>query len=466
MSFKSIKYPFIPLIIVIVAFVIALLSLFPISIEEMGRGDFWVEEIIPLPYWISVIIIVCSCFFMFQHLRDHKFRYSLLFSSIILIICIRMVFPIIFTTIPAYEPDATRYIDTLNSWVNIKLDFGIPGNYQHDFPLSFIIAFFFIKLGIPLDTFFRFAPLIVYGLIVTLLYLIIAEIHPQDKRVASVSAFLLSLSSLVGWITWHYCPQLIGALFFLIALLVAIKFAKKGAWTLRGILPVLISVCLLVLSHHLSTMLFIFVIAGLTFTAWYFESNYIKGKPLSFLIIGVFTYTFWFFYGNLMYPEFFNFAKYLIAHEVNAVSLVQQAPLIVNLTFAVYPVFILLLSLFGLIRLLGFTRPKDFFNIIKRLNYFKKENSTMFLVYPLSFLSLGISFVLALAIPTMQAPRFLEVFFIGLYPLASLTMLKIGQVNNSKKKFVLVLLLLILIALVSVHRYYNQDQRRVLLTMD
>ena len=432
----------------------------------MGVGEFWFESAIPFSYWIGVVLIVIIAVMLIPRLSDARYRIVFVFSSVLLVVSIRMVFATVFTSVPSYEPDAALYMNILSSWVKNGVDFGIAGAYQHDYPLSFLVGFTFVKLGVSVDSFFRCAPLVIYSIQVILLYLIVSEIVPEDKRYAAISAFLLANSSIATWITVHYCPDLMGSLFFLVALLLSIRFAKKGVWSLKILMPVLASIFLLILSHHLSTLYFIVTLFGMAVSAWFFKNPNIKGKLLSFFILGVVTYTAWFVYGTLVYPDFFNVYVYFSGFG-SATTLAQQAPLINSVAFAVYPFFILLLALLGLFISLNVRSIKSVFKLIivffKRLTHEKLANENMLLFYVGGFISILVLCAISIPVPVLFMPRVLEVLLVGLYPLASLALLKFVGNNPSRNRILFVLIIFILITLIDVHRYYTVEQRRVIL---
>lgn len=459
---KIVHHPIFMLSIVTFAFILAFASVFPIKIQQMGSGEFFVESIIPLPYWIGVALIEGTTFLMIRYLEDKRFRVLFIFSSILLMVSIRMVFPTVFTSVPAYEPDAANYMNVVSSWVTSGLNFGVAGNYQHDYPMSFLIAFVFAKLGVSVDTFFRVAPFFIYTIELIALYLIVGEIIPEDKRYGAVAAFLFSFSSLGYWVTVHYSPDLVGSLFYFASLYLSIRFAKNGEWTVRAVSPLLLSILVLILSHHLSTLFFIVTMFGLAFSTWFLKAPKIKGKPISFLLVGVYTYTLWFVYGTFVYPSFFNVYVYFSGFG-SVSSLAQQAPLLDNMAFVVYPIFILILSALAFFELLKVRSLGDVFRLRSKLRQASGENTKLSLLYSLGFVFVGLLFLAGFAIPATFPLRVLEVLFIGLSPLSSLTLTKIGCANPSKKKMVLMLVLVLFVTLVDIHRYYSQIQRRVLI---
>lgn len=458
---KIVHHPIFMLAIVVFAFILAFASVFPIKITEMGSGEFFVESVIPLSYWVGIVIIAGTTFFMVRYLGDKRFKVLFIFSAILLMISIRMVFPVIFTSIPAFEPDASNYINVVNSWANLGFDLGREGNYQHDYPLSFILAYIFTKFGVPTESFFLYAPFFVYGADLILVYLLASEVCSNGKY-GAVAAFLLSFSSLNYWITVHYSPDLVGTLFYLTSLYLVYKFVKKGEINIRTLLPVLLSIFMLILTHHLSTLYFIVTLFGLAFSTWFLNSP-LKGKERWFLLLGVYAYTLWFVYGTLMYPSFFNVYVYFSGFT-SLSSLASQANLLDNATFAIYPLFIFGIFAFSLLQLSGVKRVSDIVRLPKKFWQIRASHAEVpeILTYSLGFFFVVLLFLAGFIIPATFPLRVLEVLLIGAYPISSVFTLKLASGNSSRKKTILMFVLLLVVVVTDVHRYYSQIQRRVL----
>ncbi len=351
-------------IIIIMSFILMVLSIYPIKVKEISVSPFFVFDIIPLVYWFGIIAITGTLFFMIRSLGTDRSILLFIFSSILFIIIFRSVFPIVITTVPAYEPDAANYMNVVSLWANRGLDFGVEGNYQHNFPLSFFIGFLFVKLGVSVDSFFRFAPFVIYALEIILLYLIVKEVLPDtDKKIAAVSAFLFAFSSNGYWLSVHYCPDLVGSLLYFLCLYMSIKFAKNGEYSLRSFTPVLITLFLLILAHHISTLYIIVTFAGLALSTWFFKPPQFKGKATAFVTFAIYTYTLWFAYGSLMYPSFFNVYVYFSGFE--SVGTLQQGAGIDNtILFAIYPTFLGLLFTLGVLQLFKINNIRNFHKLI------------------------------------------------------------------------------------------------------
>jgi hypothetical protein len=461
------RHPLFMLAVVIAAFLVAFTSvLSEPKVQQMSSDPFFIFQIIPVSYWIGLSVIVCTLFFMIPHLKEKRFRVLFVFSSILLVICFRMVFPIVFNTIPAYEPDAVHYMNIVNSWVTSGINFGMQGNYQYNFPMCFLVAFAFIKLGVPLDTFFRVAPFFIYALDIIFLYLVVEEVMPENKKKSAIpvlSVFLFSFSSLGYWVTVHYCPDLFGSLMFFWCLYLGVRFAKAGEWSVKSLLPVLVSLFILILSHHLSTLYLIVTFFGLSFSIWLFKSAQFKKGALAFFILAIYTSTLWLVYGSLIYPSFFNVYAYFSGFT----SPTQQsagAGLLNNLSFAIYPVFILALFAIEFFKILQIQNPQSLLkNVREKLREIRiRESGNTLLVFSVGFILVFLLFVIGLVVPVLFGSRILEVLCIGLYPIAGQTLLKLTDGNSSRKKLALIFVIVLLVVLTDNFRYYLQIQRRMI----
>lgn len=454
----------------ILAFIITFTSLLTVEVDQMGAGDFWVNKVLPIPYWFGLLFIVVIAVLMIPNIEDKRFRWCFIFSSLLLLVSIRMAFPTIFTSITAYEPDTTRYMAVINAWTNQGLHFGDPGLYQHDYPLSFLLGYSMVKLGLSIDLFFRLAPFVVYIINALLIYLIVKVITQNRVKIAALSVFIFSISSLSAWVSIHYCPDLIGSLFFLLSLYLTLKFSFSKKWTIQSVTIIIISTLLLLLSHHLSTLYFIVTMFGLSLSTHFFKKNSLC-KSTDFLLIGIFTYTFWFAYGNLMYPDFFKLANYFISYGGYTTQIAQGAPPLILFQYLTYPVFVTLFSLFGAFQFLNI---RNFDSLINQLRAFKNPFYKLIrlrekivdglILYNFgNIFNFGV-FILGFLLTVIFNDRVLEVIFIGLYPLTSITILRLIGFRPSKKKLFLLIVFFILIVLIDTTRYYSAMQRRILLT--
>ena len=451
------------LLTVILAFLVALISLAPIKVLEMGQDVFFVFYVLPLPYWFATALIAATGFLILQNIEERRYQLLLVFTSVAMIVSFRLAFPAIFSSIPSYEPDVLSYMNTVNSWVTSGINFKTMGFYEHDYPLSFLIAFVFIKLGVPIDLFYRIAPFVIYGLQTIIIYLLVKEVVPNNSKYGAVAAYLFSFSSLAYWVTLHYCPDLVGSLLFVLTLYFSIKFAKSGEWTLKSLAPVLISIGCLILSHHLSTLYLIFTLFGLSLSTWFFKSVQIRGKALSFFILGIFAYTAWFAYGTLEYPNFFNVYAYFSGGYGSTSGLVQQAGILNNLTFVIYPAFIIGLFAMTFLKQAGVTRPRDLTKLRSKIREMRvKQSSNLPFVYSIGFVTVVFLFFVGFGAAVVFPVRVLEVLLIGMYPIASETLLALTCDWQPKWKIVLLFIVILLVVLTGIYRYDSSIQRRVI----
>lgn len=412
---------------VIIGFLTALISLLQIKVEQMGTDPLFVLQIIPLPYWIGISLIFFGLFFMITKLNNRSFQLIFLFSSLLLIICFRMVFSIIFTSIIGFEPDVIHYSKIINSWVNNGINLGVDGNYEHDYPLSFIFAYAIIKLGVPTDTFLRVAPFFIYSTILLLLFFIVKLVAPERKKnsVPLITVFLFSFSSLGYWVTVHYCPDLFGAMMLLLCLYFSIKLIKKNDWGIKSLLPAIICIFFIILSHHLNVLYLIIVFFGFSLSCWFFKPPIFKRGALHFFLLGIITYTIWFAYGTLIYPNFFNVYVYFSGFA-DPIQQSSGAGVTNNMLFVVYPLFILILFIIEFLKIIQIKNLKSIFsfsilhtirNKIVEIKINQRGNNL--LVFTLGFCLILITFIMGFGVPVLFGSRVLELLCIGLYPLSS-----------------------------------------------
>ena len=447
--------------LVIAGFLCSLVGLSRIYLTTIGNGDFFVLEVIPLPYWIGITLIAVATFLSIKYAGRKGATTLSLVSSIIFMACIRMVFPIVYPTPAIYEPDVLNYMPVVDSWARSGINLGFSGLYQHDYPMSFVLAFIFVKLGVSVNTFFRVAPFFVYATEVVLLYLICTEIFPEDKRYSAAAAFLFSLSPQNYWISVHYCPDLIGSLFYFLSLYLVIRYVKRGLGNLRNLALVCLSILALMLSHHLSMTYFIVTMIGFAVSAKFLK---IKGKDLGFFILAVFSYTVWFIYGHFMYPGFFDVYVYFTGFA-GPIIRAQGMGLYDSFLFLVFPAFITILFIFGTVILLGVHSFSDMMKLLRKPRNLLMKNQGAITPFEFSFgfVMIAFLFVVGFAVPVLQSIRILEVLLIGVYPISARAFIKMFG-SNSSKKWVIVLLCIatVLVMFIGVGRYYRQIQRRVL----
>jgi hypothetical protein len=81
----------------------------------------------------------------------------------------------------------------------------------------------------------------------------------------------------------------------------------------------------------------------------------------------------------------------------------------------------------------------------------------------MGFILIFILFVIGLGVQDLYGVRILEVLCIGIFPLASQTLIRLADGNFSRKKKMLIFAVVLLVVLTGIMRYDIQIQRRVIL---
>jgi hypothetical protein len=148
----------------------------------------------------------------------------------------------------------------------------------------------------------------------------------------------------------------------------------------------------------------------------------------------------------------------------NVTQATSNAGMLNNLTFLIYPVFILGLSLFSFIKTLKIGSPSQFLiNFRSKLHEIRlRESMNMSMVYTVSFILMDALFFVGIVVPMLFGSRILEIVCIGLYPFAAQSIVKLTGANSKWQK-VLIYLLLFFVVFSGIYRYYSQIQRRVII---
>lgn len=165
-----------------------------------------------------------------------------------------------------------------------------------------------------------------------------------------------------------------------------------------------------------------------------------------------------------MYPSFFDVYTYFSGFT-SVTTQSAGAGLVVNLNFAIYPVFIFVLFAIEFLKVLQIQNPPSLFKHVReKLREIRiRESGNTLLMFSVGFSFVFVLFVIGVGVPALFGTRILEVLFIGLYPLASQTLLNLAGGSSSRKRRVLIFVIVLLVFLGSLFRYYNQIQRRVIL---
>jgi hypothetical protein len=447
-------------------FFLAFAAVTSVRIYNVGTSMFFIEQVTPYPYWLGLFFVaVGATYLLIFHNKKNTVILSVI-ALMLLTVSMRIVFPGLFVSPPSYEPDTHYYMNVVDSWTKTGINLGVPGNYQHDYPMAFIVAYVFVKFGIPIEEFFRWAPSFLYALDILLMYFLYQNLFSQSKEKESIFQaillFSLSALSLHYFMAVHWCPDLLGASFFLLALGMSIRFAKSGEWKAKTVVPVMLSILLLILTHHLSILYLIVSLFGLAIVTKLYKVPELRGGSLSFFIPAIFTYTIWFAYGSYLYPNFFNLYIYLSGPAGSPVIQLSNQGLTDKLTLLVQPLFVGILFVWGLLRSYEI-KLSNLFSVLQKLakgNISLVNEDRLPVAFAGGFSLIFLLILVGVVVPPIFPDRVLEVFLVGLYPVAGLAISRFC--GSSKERKMLLLIVLILLVFVITFRYNRGQQMRLL----
>jgi len=214
-------------------------------------------------------------------------------------------------------PDAWVRMFVIKTWMKNGLlstqgiTFFTEG-YVRGWPLSFILAYVIIYAGVPMYTFFRWAPTMIFMLEIVAMYFLFKEL--ANKKIGLVSAFLFTLHNTNSFFPLHYTAQGLGALFYLVAMYATIKAYKTK--NLKHLAFAFIMIFIVVITHHMTTLFL-----GISIIGAYLSQDFLqfqkrintKVKRFPFAVksdsfiklslsLCVFIFTLWYFYGFIVYP--------------------------------------------------------------------------------------------------------------------------------------------------------------------
>jgi len=273
-----------------------------------------IERVVPIWYWLGIAIMIVASSYMLTRLEAKKFRIPFLISCIMMIISMRSVLAII-SPLPAVgDTWSMIYRNTVWRKYGILSPEGLElfsSRYPRGWPVSFILAYLFTQGGIPLYTFYQWAPTTIFILDLVVIYLLFKEL--ANERIGMVSAFLFTLLNTNGFFPLHYCPQTVGALFYLVAMYATVKAYKTRKP--KHLTFALCTIFAVVLTHHMSTFFLGTSLAGIYLSKHFLEVQQRireKKKWFSFsvntdtfirfsLSLSVLTFALWYFYGFIIY---------------------------------------------------------------------------------------------------------------------------------------------------------------------
>ena len=299
---------------------------------SLPLGEFFLEEIAPIWFWLGLALIVVSTFLSLK--SDRTSLVYLVLSSVFLIVAMRAVLPLIMSK--PYSIDVFGYAYWMKVWLKEGFQFtpgpSIPtallSYYPNTHPVAFLIAYAFVRGGVSMNVFFAWAPSVIYAIDVVLVFFLARAIGFTHLE-AAVATFLMPAQISFGEvITQWYCPQLVGSATFLLSMYLIVKVSKstgapaenaslryknltlnrstpkKGIRSIYLQILTMMSILLLIFTHHLSTLYFIIVLLGFFLTQRLLRRFRFPGSSLQvspFWI--VYTSALWAAIAYFVYPE-------------------------------------------------------------------------------------------------------------------------------------------------------------------
>lgn len=500
-----------PLIISLTGFLLVVVPLSQVHVAidftDLPLGEFFLEQITPISFWVGIAIIVSSAFLSLK--SDRTSRTYFIFSSIALVIAIRAVLPLVMSK--PYSIDVFDYIYWMKAWLTKGFQF-TPGPsittsllayYPHTHPISFLIAYAFVKGGVPINTFFTWAPSIVYAVDAILMFLLSRAIGFKPIE-ATVSTFLMPAATSFGEvITQWYCPQLVGSAAFLLSIYMVIKVSKSeyapvkpaslehrnGALEtsitkgrnhhVRLQMLTMLSILILIFTHHLSTLYFIIVLLGFFLTQRLLKWLRFSGPKLHVSPFWmIYTSATWGLVAYFIYPErlfyWIDTARTYLSQfmsgtargvgDIHGVSLSYwlKLPVVDKISSTSYAISVLVLCAIQVAVLSKVDAKGGGFRMaLKRLgrSLFNDElNSTI-----LGFVSgLFVFFVVGLLLGGFAYPlRMISFIMFFLIMIAAQPLARTFEGRASKRLKIMIVVVMILLVFISAHWIFRTFQRNV-----
>ena len=164
------------------------------------------------------------------------------------------------------------------------------GSSYNYFPLLYIlIAAFHVITRLDIAFLLKVMAPVIGSLSIVIFYYIIKTVK-KENNFAFLSALILAFNPFHAYQTSHAAPLTIGHFLLMLSLLFFFKKEEKGI-----ALPCLyISTILLIISHHLTTFIYIFIILGITvFRKIYHKDNDFHSNVLYFIFLTSLTFSYW-----------------------------------------------------------------------------------------------------------------------------------------------------------------------------
>lgn len=460
--------PYLFVVIGIVGFCITVGSLTTLHIGSdftaIPLYEFFFLQNLPFAYWLGVCLLVLSIFYV--SLLEKGWKWGVILSGLLLV-SMRIVLSITLTNSLNFD-SMVRDVPIMTSWLNDGISF-IQGYYSQKWPLSYLIAYAFTSAGIPVDIFYEWAAIPIYLIDAYLVFLIASLL--VNKKKASLAVFLFALISLTvegGIITQFYNPQLVGSMFYLLSLYLTLRLTKTNVISWKEVSVLCISILLMIFSHHLTVIYFVFTVVGVWLISKFRPSRFSGLNFKIYPFVTIFTGAMWLVYSIIMYPTtFVIWASNLrdivlfrqVFHSINSVGVgdFMSQPLFDKISFMAIPIFIgglFLIYLGQKWRLRAI--DSNMLSFISECFHDQPVLLTIGLVWVLGF-----TFVFGLAFNGVLYPiRNIEFILTLLTPIGAISLFNLLS-HRSTKVRILIILLAVIVTVISIYWTYHIFQRTI-----
>lgn len=308
------KETFIILLISIFGFAIANGSLLGVNVTPSTDFGESVEKIMPLLYWLGIAVMIAALSCMLTRLDAKESRIPFLISCAMLIFSMRSVLAILSPFPPV--SDTWGGINVSMTWrkYGIFSPEGLArfsGGYVRGWPFSFILAYLITAAGVPIYTFYQWAPTIILILDMIAVYFLFREL--ANEKIGMVSAFLFTLLNTNSVFTLHYCAQGLAALFYLVTMYAIIRAYKTRK--LKFLALALLGIFAVVVTHHMTTFFLGIGLIGAYLSKYFLGLQQKMNNRKKWFLFSVksdtfikfslplaaFTFALWYLYGFIVY---------------------------------------------------------------------------------------------------------------------------------------------------------------------
>lgn len=224
----------------------------------------------------------------------------------------------LFRSIPAWTNAAWGneigvYYGLTNSFVKYGTIFntyeGWGGSYNY-FPVLYIVGGIVHHMtGASIFTSLTYTAPVFGALTCLFLYFITYELF-DSKQIALLAAAFLAVNPIHLYQTSHAAPLTMGHFFMLLSILLFLKFKRRK----RFIIPLAISSGLLIMSHHLTTFMYIISLIGIIFASNLLSPKRVKKLYLEFVYLLAFSagaFAYWLIIAGSHFNSFFKGGSYM-----------------------------------------------------------------------------------------------------------------------------------------------------------